>query len=205
MKGKVTMNKVMKYIQFYLILGFPFVIACMIWSTVNPQMINMGGFSLKQLAWQVLSFNLMLWFCALILFLISLIVLPRVREKTLCYLANIKERDEREEYITGKAARFAYLSNLGLLIFLLFFSIFSVNINYSPENPAGKQKTLQIGLGFSLYENKSEAKNTDKNIIQNKTILDSTQYSLSKTSILLILLAWQVAAFNLAARKEKIK
>lgn len=187
------MNKVMKYIQVYLILGFPFVVTCMIWSTVNPQMVTMVGFSLKQLAWQVLSYNLMFWFCMLILFLISLIALPTVREKTLCSLANIKERDEREEYITGKAARSAYISSLGLLIFLLFFSIFSVNINYSPENPVGKQKTLQIGLGFSLFENKSEAK------------LDSTEYSLSKTSILLILLAWQVVAFNLAARKEKNK
>lgn len=199
------MNKVIKYIQVYLILGFPFVVACMVWNTVNPQIANTIGFSVKNLAWHILAFNLMLWFCVLILFLISLIVLPSVREKILCSLANIKERDEREEYITGKAARSAYISNLGLLIFLLFFSIFSVNINYSPENPVGKQKTLQIGLGFSLFENKSEAKNTDKNIIQNKTILDSTHYSLSKTSILLILLAWQVISFNLAARKEKIK
>ncbi|MBK7845848.1 MAG: hypothetical protein IPJ71_19605 [Bdellovibrionales bacterium] len=66
----------------------------------------------------------------------------------------MKERDEREQYITGKASRTAYISTLSLLVFLLFFSIFSLNIHRLPESEAinGKTGTVAIGLQFNLLD-----------------------------------------------------
>ncbi len=201
------MNKVIRYVQVYLVLGFPLVIACMIWSTFDPQMTDSVGFSLKHLVWEILAYNLMLWYITLILFLFSLILFSNIREKTLCFLANIKERDEREQYITGKAARFAYISNLGLLIFFLFFSTFSLKISVLPERPEGKRSNVHVGVGLhtDLVENKAPAAKIAENKTQEKTILNYNSYSLSNTTILLILLSWQLIAFNLAARKERNK
>jgi hypothetical protein len=204
MKEKTIMNKIIRYIRIYLILGLPFVVTFMIWSSANPHIGNITGFTFKQLIPILFIVNLICWFITLIIFLVSLIVLPSVREKTICYLANIKERDEREEYITGKAARFAYISSLSLLIFLLFLSIFSVEMRFFPEKPLGKNATLHIGLSISLLENKSVPASTTANVSQHKTMLDTTHYSLSKTAVLLILLSWQLIAFNVAARKEQV-
>jgi hypothetical protein len=46
------------------------------------------------------------------------------QETTLRRIANIRDRDEREEFLTGQAARVSYLSTLAAGIFLLFLSAF---------------------------------------------------------------------------------
>src|SRR3990167_10072027 len=110
------MNKVSRFIQNYLIFGFPFVLACMIWETIQPDIQFERSTSLITKAlWEILSWNLMLWFGFLILFLIFVVIIPSIRERTLRRLANLQERDEREEYISGKASRVAYISTLSLM------------------------------------------------------------------------------------------
>lgn len=121
------MNKLIRFIQNYLIIALPFVIACMIWSTVSPEEQFLAEAStLTTMIWNALSINLMGWFAILVLFLTLSVIAPSIREKTLRRLANLKERDEREQYITGQASRAAYISTLSLTLFFLFFSIFSL-------------------------------------------------------------------------------
>ncbi len=194
------MNKVLKYIQSYLLFAFPFVLASMFWSSFDPER-GMLSSSLLRLAWEVLSYNLMAWFVTLIIFLVFLVASATAREKTLKRLANIKERDEREQYITGKASRAAYISTLSLLIFFLFISIFSLNIYRAPESEAvnGKTGTVAIGLGFSLID--KPRLQTDS---ENKVIFETKDIPLSKTAIILILIAWQLMIFNVTARREML-
>src|SRR5262245_19232233 len=109
------MNKTMRILQNYLIYALPLVITCMIWSTFNQK--SKSNFFLVRGLWEILSWNLMAWFAILIVFLALLVIFPAVRERTLKRLANLKERDEREQYITGKASRSAYIATLSLLIF----------------------------------------------------------------------------------------
>lgn len=190
------MNKIIRFIHAYLILGFPFIIIGIIWKQ-TPQL----NIFLKVI-YELISWNFMVWFLTLILFLIMLIVMPKIREKTIQRLANIRERDEREEYITGKASRATYISSLSLLIFLFFFSIFSVSIYSVPESKAinGKHRFASIGLGFSILE-KPKVKSTQERTI----IFVSDKISFSKSSIILLLLCWQLIVFNFIARKEQMK
>ena len=111
----------------------------------------------------------------------------------------MKERDEREEYVTGKAAKSAYISMLSLIILFLFLSMFSLQIFRLPPEQAinGKTGTLSIGMNFNLLnEPKIETPST------NKILFETKELPLSKTGILLVLLAWQIASFHLRARKE---
>ncbi len=187
------MNKVIRFIQTYLVCAFPFVIACM----ARKQ----ESFTNTSLTWELLSWNLMLWFVVLIVFLVMLVTMPRVREKTLRRLANLKERDEHEEYITGKASRAAYISTLSLMIFILFFSIFSFSYYRLPESQAidGKRNTVSVNAGFNLLGG-------DSQIIYSpgtEMLFTTKDFSLSTSSILFILIGWQLLSFNIAARKEQ--
>lgn len=173
----------------------------MAWGTISPEkeILKDAPFLTKAI-WELLSWNLMLWFAVLILFLVLLVALPEAREKTLKRLANLKERDEREQYITGKASRTAYISTLSLLVFLLFFSIFSLNIHRATENEAinGKTGTVSIGIQFNLLDKPR----VETNQATGQVLFESKDIALSKTAILLILILWQLAAFNITARRE---
>lgn len=196
------MSKAIQWIQNYLLYSLPFILICMFWGTVSPEREILGnsGF-LTKAAWEILSWNLMFWFAILIVFLVLLVVLPEAREKTLKRLANLKERDEREQFITGKASRTAYISTLALMIVLLFFSMFSVDIYRIPESEAkgGKTGTINIGLNFKLLDEPRVTTDT-----QNKMIFESKDIPLSKSAIILGLILWQLAAFNITARKENL-
>lgn len=152
------MNKTIRFIQNYLIMGLPLVIACMLWETFSPSIENGNGYSqTAKWIWTGLSFNIMLWFTLLILFLVVLVFVQPVREKTLRRLANMKDRDEREQYITGKASRAAYISTLSLVIFFLFFSLFTFNITkLPPDQNAGHSLRAGIGIHFSLLNSDSK-------------------------------------------------
>lgn len=190
------MNKLTRYIQSYLIIGFPFVLTAMIWDN------SIEGNRFVGIIQGLLSWQLMLWFSVLIVFLILLVIIPNARELTLRRLANIKERDEREEYITGKASRVTYISMLSILILLFFSSIFSVNVKKLSDNQTfhGKRWIASISLGFHLFDDRKR-KSTEEGLI----LFDSKNMSLSKSSILLILIGWQLIMFNCVARKEQIK
>lgn len=195
------MNKFFRFIQYYLIIGLPFVIGYITLETFRAApKTNVPTSSIAT----VIGMNLMLWFVVLILFLMSLLAFPNVREQTLSRLANLKERDEREQYITGRAARATYISTLSLIILLLFFSLFSVNLSNTTNTLTGKpMKKLNVGLHFTLL-NKGETKSVVANTAD-KTIFDTNQISLSTSAIILILLGWQLFIFNYYARKEQLR
>lgn len=204
MKWERIVNKIIRFIQTYLICGFPFVVACMVWETIYTQNeILANATFITKMIWNLLGWNLLLWFVVLIVFLIMLIIIPSVRENTLKRLANLQDRDEREEYITGQASRTAYVATLSLMIFFLFFSIFSFNVErMSPDHAIdGKRLAANISVSFNLLE-KSQVGNDNQN---SEILFTSKNFSLSTSAIILILLAWQLLAFNIAARKEKNK
>ena len=78
------MNKLIRFIQNYLIIALPFVIACMIWSTVSLEEQFLAETpALTKIVWGILSINLMCWFAVLVLFLTLSVIAPSIREKTL--------------------------------------------------------------------------------------------------------------------------
>lgn len=194
------MNKTLRLIQSYLVIGLPFVIIFMIWNTIHTQNeIFLDASVIKKIIFNTLVVNLVLWFIVFIAFLIILVIMPSAREKTLRRLANLKERDEREEYITGKASRATYLSTLSIMILFLFFSVFSFNLYKIPKNQAENEHhklSFNIGLRFSLLNPPSVEKTPDGEVL-----FESNYISLSKSAIILILICWQLLVFNLTARR----
>ena len=193
------MQKFIRGVQTYLLFAVPLVVLIMIWGTIQPESEVVKNSFFVKFLWEALAWHLMFWFSVLILFLISLVVLPKTREHTLLRLANIKDRDEREEFVTGKAAKSAYISGLSLLLLLLFFSMFQLQITRLPAEQAinGKTGILNLGMHFSLIDDpKIETSSSGKVLFETKDI------PLSKSGILLILLAGQILAFHLRAKKE---
>lgn len=189
------MNKSIRLMQNYLLYALPFVLICMVWGTVkSEQEILVNASFLTKAAWEMLSWNLIGWFAVLILFLLVVVLVPGVRDKTLKRLANLKERDEREQFITGNAARTAYISTLSLTIFLLFLSIFSFKIYRVSEEEAinGKAGMASIELGFELLDNSPS---------ENNIIFESKNIALSKSALILGLIIWQLVAFSVSARR----
>lgn len=196
------MNKLLRFIHIYLLVGLPFVIACIVWETIQPENeILKNATNLTKILWNTLSWNLMFWFASLVLLLIVLVTVPQAREKTLKHLANLKERDEREEYITGKASRAAYIATLSLIVFFLFFSVFSLNVDRISQDLGTKSHLIvNINMRFKLLD-QPRVENTEKDV----TLFSSKNFSLSTSAILLIILIWQLFVFNITARKEQKK
>jgi len=196
------MNRFIRYLQNYLMIGLPFVVICIVWGSLGAnnmeKALNYSPFT--KMIWSGFGYNIMLWFTLLIVYLFALVLIPSVREKTLRRLANMKERDEREQYITGKASRAAYISTLSILILFLFISLFSFNVIKTPADKAGHHYRASIGMHYTML-NSSVAPSPAKNA--EEILFDTNQYTLSSSSILLILLAWQLFIFNRAARKEQ--
>lgn len=185
------MTKFTRIIQNYLIYSLPFVIGIVIWAEIIPTIQDHQTNTVSKLFWEALSWNMMLWVASLIVYVVMLVLFSDVREKTLKRIANIKERDELEQMVTGKAARSTYLSTLSLMICLFFFSSLSINYEKLPE---GGEKTgkISIGASFSLLDNQTTE--TKKPIIP-----------LSTSAIILILMGCHLVAFNWNARKEHSK
>ncbi|MGE0763073.1 MAG: hypothetical protein AB7N80_07340 [Bdellovibrionales bacterium] len=196
------MTKAIRYLQNYLILALPFVVAIMVWGTLQPEeIVNQNPSWLVRGLWEVMAWNLMAWFALLIVFLICLVALPQAREKTLKRLARLKERDEREQYITGRAARATYLSTLSVLILFLFISIFKFDITKKPiaEMPEGKRGVVSIGLNFKLTDEVQKVQSESGEVL-----FESKDFPLSKSALILLLILWQMASFHFFAKKEAL-
>lgn len=188
-----------RLIQNYLIGALPLVILCGIVGTLYPSLNTPSLHSFwPRMIWNILGINLMVWFAMVVLFMASLVLIPQLREKTLSRLANIRENDEREAYITGQAARKAYLTTLSLGLFLLFFSLFSLQIIWNSEaKQAGKPSgEVSISFGFHLF-----SKNEYRQSSGEYAIINTEDIQLSNASILIILLTSHLVTFSRTARR----
>jgi len=193
------MKKTFNVIQNYLLIASPFVVATMIWSSFLSFGRPENPTPALSMLWELLSGNLMLWFVLLIVYLAFIVFYAPSRESVLKKIANIKERDEREAYITGKASRATFISTLSVLILLLFASTFQVTISKLPAQEVyeGNTKMLSLGFDMSLWDTETTQKKDS-----NEVIFETKKLPLSKSSLILLLIVWQVAAYNWNVRKE---
>lgn len=193
------MNKFFQTLHKYLLYSFPFVLLLMVWGSFQDQESFQAQGVFFYYLYEILAWNLMLWFALLLVALLFLVFHSDFRHMTLRRVANLKEEDEREEEITGRAAKSSYVATMGVLIFLLFLSIFQFNVQkLAPEKAVdGKTKTINIGMKFNLFEESVKQEKEDEDII-----VQSTDVPLTKTGILILLLLWQWVTYNFQIRKE---
>jgi hypothetical protein len=142
-------------------------------------------------AWMVLSLYLS----------VRLMVSGPFRDQVLAKLTFIRERDEREAILTGKATRTTFLTSLAILIFLFCLSCFQVSIYRVPPERAidGKTGMVSLGLGFSLLE--QPKRDMARDTLERKDIFSYTGLPVSSTTVILLLILWQVISYNYCMRR----
>jgi hypothetical protein len=125
------------------------------------------------------------------------------RDLVIARLTFMRERDEREVILTGKATRTTFLTTLAILIFLFCLSCFHVSIYKVPQERAvdGKTGMVSLGLGFSLLEHPKQDKPKLEDIIKKKDIFTYSGLPVSSTSVILILIVWQIISYNYSIRR----
>jgi hypothetical protein len=189
-----------RYLQKYLAYGFPLVIALITWECFETQtQIEASGSLILKAIFEIGSWNFMLWFLSLVIFMVLLVVRKDTQEQSIKFIAGMKERDEREELIVALAARTSFVATTGFLIFLLFISLFSLNIAKNPNSEVNRHKSsLTVGVHFSDVSSEAPIPSLQPNGL----VFEHRGIPLSKTSLILLILAWQLGSFRLKVRKE---
>lgn len=141
-----------------------------------------------------------LWMSLSLYLSIRLIVSVPFRDQVLAKLTFIRERDEREAILTGKATRTTFLTSLAILIFLFCLSCFHVSIYRLPQKKAvdGKTGIISLGLGFSFLEHSKQDK---PETIEKEDIFSYNGLPVSSTTVILMLIVWQIISYNYSMRR----
>ena len=181
--------------------GLPIVITCAIFSySYGPDFINHATGYLKLLS-NLAGLILVFWMTLSLYLSVRLLVCGPFREEVLVKLTFIRERDEREVALTGKATKITFLTSLAILIFLFCLSCFQISIYRVPPEKAinGKTGFVSLGFGFSLWEKSGQAQPNDT--IQKKNILSYTGLPISSSTVILVLIIWQIISYNYSMRR----
>ncbi len=144
---------------------------------------------------------LALWVGLAIYLSIRLMVSGSLRNRILSRVAFMKERDEREVYLTGKAVKTVFLTSLAILIFLLCLSCFQFSMYRVPAEKARDGKTGMVSLGISfklLHEADGKAATATG---ERKIIFSYMSLPLSPTGVILLLLVWHILCYNYTMRR----
>ena len=141
------------------------------------------------------------WMTLCIVLSIRLMVSGPLRDQVLSRFTFIRERDEREVMLTGKAARTTFLTTLAILLFLFCLSCFQVSIYRVPPEKAvdGKTGVVTLGLTCNLLENSKQVGAHDDEIRQ-QDIFTYSGLPISGTAIILGLILWQICSYNVTMR-----
>lgn len=137
-----------------------------------------------------------LWMMLSIYLSVRLMVSGSFRNKVLAKLTFIREGDEREVILTGKATKTTFLTSLAVLIFLFCLSCFQVSVYRVPPEKAvdGKTGMVSLGFGFHLLESSKQAPPDEK--MQKTDKFSYTGLPVSSTTVILMLIIWQIICFN---------
>lgn len=121
------------------------------------------------------------------------------REKVLTKLTFIKERDEREVILTGKAAKTTMLTTIAILIFLFCLSCFQFSTYRVPPDSDGKSMVLSLNLNLDLL--KEVPRTNSDEVINKEDIISYTGLPISSSAVILGLIIWQIISYNYHMRR----
>jgi len=145
--------------------------------------------------------TLALWMLLSIYLSARLMVSGSFRNKVLAKITFIREGDEREVMLTGKATKTAFLTSLAILIFLFFLSCFQFSFYRVPPEKAidGKTRVVSLSFDFNLLESSKKAKPDET--VQKTDIFSYTRLPLSSTAVILLLIIWQIICYNYSMQR----
>lgn len=132
---------------------------------------------------------------------ISMFFSKSLRNDVLVRLSGMKERDEREVQIVGKALKSSFLTTMTLLLFLLFISLFYVHIGKKPDSSIESGQPpyeLHIKLEFHLIDSNTVV--THKPGFEK--YFEVNDLPISSSTLILILLLWQIFSYRKVSRRS---
>lgn len=147
------------------------------------------------------GFIFALWMVSALYLSLRLILSGPFRDQVMARITFIRERDEREAQLTGKAARTTFLMTMALLIFLFCLSCFQVSVYRVPPEKAvdGKTGMVTLGIGFNLLSQGLQDRSGDAD--QRQDLFVYRGLPLSSATIILLLILWQVVSYNCTMRR----
>jgi hypothetical protein len=147
------------------------------------------------------GFVFAVWMMVSLYLSVRLMVSGPFRDQVIAKLTFIRERDEREALLTGKATRTTFLTSIAILILLFCLSCFQVSIYRVPPERAvdGKTGIVSLGVGFSLLERSKQVRPEDT--IQKKDTFSYRGLPVSSTTVILMLIVWQIVSYNYSMRR----
>ncbi len=144
---------------------------------------------------------LALWMGLALFLSLRLTLSEPLRDAVLTRLTFIRERDEREELLTGRATKATFLMSLAVLILLFGLSVIQVSVYRVPPERAihGKTGMVTLGAGFSLLD-QSERKITGA-VVPRRDIFSYAGLPLSSSAVILILIVGQILFYNVSVRR----
>lgn len=141
-----------------------------------------------------------IWMLLSIYLSIRLIASGAFRELALTKLTFMRERDERESMITGKATRITFLTTLAVLVFVFCLSCFQVSVYRVPRERAvnGKTGIVTLGVRFDLADHSASSKESDPDV---KHLFFYQGLPVSTPAIILFLILWQIVSYNYWVRR----
>lgn len=142
-----------------------------------------------------------IWMTLSIVLSIRLMVSGPFRDQVLSRFTFIRERDEREVMLTGKATRTTFLTTLAILMFLFCLSCFQVSIYRVPPEKAvdGKTGFVTLGVTCNLLENSKQV-GAHGDELRQQDIFTYSGLPISSTAIILGLILWQICSYNVTMR-----
>ncbi len=141
------------------------------------------------------------WLVLCLYVCVRLLVSEQFRDKVLAKLTFMKERDEREVVLTGRAARTTFLTSLAILIFLLFLSCFQVSLYRVPPEKAVDGKTGMATISFTVKLLEDTQRNNENGTSQNYNLFSYVGLPLTGTAVILLLIVWQIGSYNYSMRR----
>lgn len=192
--------KINSYISKFLLYSIPIILIVLVWASFQnqQQVLDMNN-SIIYFVWNLISIYFLVWFFFLIYFLIVLVFSRQFRENILIKFSGIKERDERETYINGKACKSTFFSTIAILLLLLFLTVVNIQvIHLSPENAIdNKRRQISISLSLKFFNFDSKQKK-DKN----GTILSIHKLPLTTEATIILIILWQILSYHYFSRKN---
>lgn len=181
-------NSALKFFHRYLIYSTPLALLVMLNGQLFPRMIPLHTIG-DDLFSTVFGFLLLLWLVSLVVFLLKLLISENYRSDCFVRLAGIKERDERDELIVGKAAKSSFLLTLSVLLILFFVSTWRFG-----AQPAEDKTVHSLTIGhLNLSELSSVTDNVSGKVL--------SPIPASKTAVLLLIIFIQVGSFRYFSQK----
>ena len=140
------------------------------------------------------------WTLITLFLTIAMFFSGRLRTDVLSKLSGIKERDEREVQIAGKALKSTYLSTMTILLFLLIISLFNIQIEKKSVDsiePGELRNSVKIHLGFKIIDHNAvitQKEGYDK-------YFDLNDLPISSSSLIIILMLWQIFTYRHITRR----